>query len=95
VLTGPVSAPTLFTPFNVAGSSMSGLDLGGRPGVSAGCRSLPSAVPSQQSHPDAIALANLQNISSVAVSFTTTDLHGQHRVGYQTVVTVPVLQALS
>jgi type II secretory pathway pseudopilin PulG len=95
VLTGPVSAPALFTAYNSAGTSLSGQDLGVGPGVSAGCRSLPSSVPSQQLHPDAIAVDNPQNISSVAVVFSATDTHGNHRVGYQTVVAVPVLQALS
>ena len=69
--------------------------LGTKPSVAAGCPKLPSAVPSRQSSPNPIAQANLQNISSVAVSFTTTDAHGEHLVGYRTVVAVPVLQALS
>jgi type II secretory pathway pseudopilin PulG len=95
ILTGPVTATTLFTAYNASGTSLAGQDLGAGPGVSAGCRSLPSIVPSQQSHPDSIAVANLQNISSVAIAFSATDTHGEHRVGYQTVVAVPVLQALS
>lgn len=94
VLTGPVSAPTLFTAYNSSGSSLAGEDLGAAPGVSAGCRSLPSMVPSQQSSPDPVAVANLQNISSIAVNFTATDPYG-HQAAYETVVAVPVLQALS
>jgi prepilin-type N-terminal cleavage/methylation domain-containing protein len=97
ILTGPITAPSLFTAYNSTGTSLTGQnqDLGAAPGVSAGCRSLPSAVPSQQNNPDPIATTNLQNISSVAIAFTATDTQGDHRVGYQTVVAVPVLQALS
>lgn len=94
VLTGPVSASSLFTAYNSNGTGLSGLDLGTAPGVSAGCRALPSSIPSQQSNPDPIAVANLQNVSSVAVTFNATDAYG-HTVGYKTVVAVPVLQALS
>ncbi len=95
VLTGPVSAGPLFTAFNSAGTSLSGLNLGTPPTVASGCTPLTAAVPSQQSRPDAVAVANLQNISSVSIAFTARDLHGAHPVGFQTVVAVPVLGALS
>lgn len=89
VLAFKVSATELFTPYNVAGTDLTGQSLGTAPTVGSGCQTLTSAPPSQTSNPNQLVVANLQNIASVALAFTTTDATKQHTFSFATALTLP------
>ena len=86
-----VSATALFTPLDANGNGYGSADLGTAPTGSAGCQALPVLVPSRSSTPNAVAVANLTTVTSVAMAFTMSDTKGNHAQEFASLVTLPVL----
>jgi type II secretory pathway pseudopilin PulG len=93
VLVAKATAPGLFTPYDRASppSAMTGQGLGSAPTGSAGCQKLPVTVPSLQSHPNALAVANLQNVGTVVIDFLVSDTKNSHAFEYNSQATLPIL----
>jgi hypothetical protein len=81
----------LFTAYDADGASMTGDDLGTAPAASAGCQPLPVTVPSQTSHPDLTAQANLENVTSVLIDFVVRDTNGNHPIEFTSQAVLPAL----
>ena len=90
-LLGGVTTSRLFTPFDLNGHDLSTQDLGTAPVASAGCRTLPVTVPSQTKKPDAVAAANLPNVSTIQIDFVVPDSRKKHGIEFKSVVTLPTL----
>lgn len=91
LLTGVTGSQPLFTPLASRGHSMDGLDLGAAPSAAAGCVPLPVTVPSQSSHPDAAAQANLQNVYSITIDFVVVDNKKSHPIEFTSQAVLPAL----
>jgi type II secretory pathway pseudopilin PulG len=93
VSVGTASAP-IFSAIDKSGAFMSGLDLGTAPTAAAGCVPLPITVPSQSSHPDLDAQANLQNVDIVQLDFVLHDTLGTHPIEFTSQAVLPALGGL-
>jgi Tfp pilus assembly protein PilW len=91
ILVPKVTAPTLFAAFDGRGTAMAGQSLGIAPPASAGCQKLPVTVPSKTSKPDPVAVANLQNITTIVIDFTVSDTRKSHPFEYNSQATLPIL----
>lgn len=85
------AATALFTPFDSRGTAMTGQNLGTASVVSAGCQKLPVTVPSRTSRPDPVAVANLQNVSTIMLDFTVSDTRNAHPLEFNSQATLPIL----
>jgi type II secretory pathway component PulJ len=83
----------LFTPRSANGSLLTHVDLGAAPTSGAGCQPLPISPPSVIGPVDAIAVANLQTVSTVEIAFTTLDSLGTHPLEFDSMATLPALGA--
>jgi hypothetical protein len=85
-------AAALFTAFDSSGAAMaSPLNLGSAPSAGTGCVPLPVTVPSQSTHPNLNALANLQNVTSVVIDFVVRDTDGEHPIEFTSQAVLPAL----
>ncbi|HEV7192622.1 MAG TPA: hypothetical protein VGN35_05380 [Jatrophihabitantaceae bacterium] len=91
LLGGGASATKLFTPYGSTGNDLSSLSLGAAQNPGTGCQKLPSTLPSQLSHPDQVAAANLEKLFSVGIDFTVKDTKKSHPLEFNAVVTLPFL----
>jgi len=90
VLAFRVTATQLFTAYNATGNDLSANSMGTSPTVGSGCQKLPSAPPSKGT-PNAIVVANLKTIASVAIAFSTTDVSKHHTFNFATTLTLPLV----
>lgn len=93
ILVTGVRADPLFTAFDALGNDMTAsgtLDLGTALTAGNGCQPLPSAPPSQSSHPDTTATANLESVAEVKIHFTANNGKQHAPLVFITVVALPV-----
>jgi hypothetical protein len=93
ILVYNVTTPStaLFTGVDASGASLSTQNLGTAPTASAGCKPLPVTVPSRTNHPDLVAQANLQNVSSVSIDFVVRDTSNGHPIEFHSQAVLPNL----
>jgi prepilin-type N-terminal cleavage/methylation domain-containing protein len=91
ILMRKASAATLFAPFDTRGIAMTGQNLGTAATVGTGCQKLPVTVPSLTSRPDAVAVANLQNVTTIVIDFTVSDTKNTRPLEFTSQATMPIL----